>query len=95
MERRYREGKHFRGDNCWTVKAVHKETGEEAEVELFGPDSRSVVAEFRRRVGDVTRPYQHKVRAYLAVPGLGRSFAWSKMSLPMVGDSGMGYDMGW
>jgi hypothetical protein len=53
------------------------------------------VAEFRRRVGDVTRPYQHKVRAYLAVPGLGRSFAWSKMSLPMIVDATEGYGMGW
>lgn len=87
MERLYREGKHFRGDDAYTIKAVRKDTDEKVELELFGPDAASVTAEFRRRYDDTTKPYRYKVRAYLAVPGLGRSFAWARMPLPMVGGS--------
>jgi hypothetical protein len=81
MERRYRAGKHFRGDGCYTVKAEHKTTGEKVEVELHGASAATVVAAFRQTYKDA-RPYQWQVRASLAVPGLGRSFAWQH--LPMV-----------
>lgn len=84
MERRYRAGRHFRGDGCFTVKAVHKETGERVEMQLFGASERAVVAQFRQRHGDTKRPFRYKARASMAVPGLGRSFAWTKMELPMI-----------
>ena len=76
MESLYRGGKHFRGDDFWTIKAKHKTTGEKEVHECFAADAAAARADFRQRYDDTARPYRYKVRAYPAVPGLGRSFAW-------------------
>ena len=54
----------------------YKETKEKVEFECFADDGDSARAQFRATYNDVVRPYRYKVRAYVAVPGLGRSFAW-------------------
>jgi hypothetical protein len=76
MERLYRTGKHFRGDNAFTVKAVRKDTKEKVELEMTGVDVADVRNQFRQLYDDTARPYRYKVRIYPAVPGLGRSHAW-------------------
>ncbi len=76
LEALYRGGQHFRGDDFWTVKAKHKETGETETHECFVADADAARADFRLRYDDTAKPYKYKLRAYPAVPGLGRSFAW-------------------
>lgn len=78
MERRYREGPHFRGDSHWTIRAKHKETGETQTMETQAADAAGARAQFRAIFKD-ERPYTWKLSCSRAVPGLGRSFAWSKI----------------
>jgi hypothetical protein len=79
MERLFRAGKHFRGDNLWTVKAKHKTTGELYEVVLAALSAAEVRSAVRTTLKDVS-PYQWKINASPAVPGLGRSFQWSEIT---------------
>lgn len=79
MERLYREGHHYRGDNIWTVKAKHKVTHEEAELEVTASTAAEARLAFRQHYKDTATPYQWKVSPSPAVPGLGRSFAWSSL----------------
>lgn len=76
METIYRGGKHFRGDDVWTVKGKHKETGEVYEMNCHADDIESARTQFRTNYDDLARPYKYVVSACRAVPGLGRSFAW-------------------
>lgn len=82
MERLYRTGHHFRGDNNWTVRGKHKVTKEAVEYEDVIADSsaeaRTIV---RRLLGDITRPYQWDLSPTRAVPGLGRNFKWEGLQL--------------
>jgi len=78
MERRYRAGQHFRGDCVYSIKAVHKITGEKAELEVTATSDQEARAKFRHVYDDTARPYQYKVAVSKAVVGLGRTFAWSK-----------------
>ena len=84
MEGLYRGGHHFRGDDFWTVKAQHKETGEKYSHECFAPDADGARADFRAKYDDTARPYKYKLRAHRAVPGLGRSFAWKDVETQLV-----------
>jgi hypothetical protein len=81
MERRYRGGKHFRGDDVWTVKAKHKETGEVEQFECEAPSAQVARSLFRYAFNDVERPYRYKLSASQAVPGLGRNFKWQDVDL--------------
>lgn len=83
MEALYRGGKHFKGDTFWTVKGQHKETKETYSLELFAADGDAARAEFRRVYDDTAQPYKYKLRAYPAVPGLGRSFAWKDVAVEL------------
>lgn len=76
MELLYRNGKHFRGDNYWTVKAKRKETGEKEEMTTVADDAADARYQFRRAFNDLARPHRYELRVYPAVPGLGRNFAW-------------------
>lgn len=79
MERLYRTGRHFRGDRTYSVKAVHKLTGEKVVLPaVFGDSVAEVRQDFRTQYKDTARPYQWKLGISPAVRGLGRSFAWSK-----------------
>lgn len=75
MERLYRGGHHFRGDDVWTVRAVHKLTKETLEVEVQAHSPAQARAQFRSQVKD-SRPYQWACKPSRAVPGLGRTFRW-------------------
>lgn len=88
MEAMYRGGHHFRGDDFFTVKAVHKETGEKITFECRVESVAEARRQFRFVHGDNVKPYKYKVRAYPAVPGLGRSFVWKnvKVELPVLQD---------
>jgi hypothetical protein len=79
MERLYRDGHHFRGDNVWTVKAKHKVTGEKVELDVTGTSAAEARAAFRNHYKDTKRPYQWDVSPSPAVPGLGRSFRWEEL----------------
>lgn len=89
MERLYREGRHFRGDQTFTVTAKRAQTGEVVKEEMFGQDVAHVRAQFRRAYDDEARPYQYKLSVSRAVVGLGRDRAWKdlKISLPIIGDN--------
>lgn len=76
MERLYREGPHFRGDNVWSIKATNKQTNETVETEVTAKSADGARTVFRRQVGDVFRPYRWTTNVSQAVPGLGRNFAW-------------------
>jgi hypothetical protein len=78
MERLYRSGPHFRGDDIWTVKAVHKVTKEKAELEVNATSADEARRIFRKRFKDTAQPYSWNLSPSPAVPGLGRSFAWSE-----------------
>lgn len=86
MERLYREGRHFRGDNFFTVKAVRPATGEKVEMGLFGEDAAAVRDQFRTVYNDTAKPFNYKVRVSPAVRGLSRSESWEskKIELPML-----------
>jgi hypothetical protein len=79
MERLYRDGHHFRGDDDWTVKGRHKRTGERQEVHVLAKDAAGARGEFRRLFKD-SSPYQWQVSVSRAVSGLGRHFAWKDVS---------------
>lgn len=83
MERLYREGRHFRGDNYFTVKAKHQVTGEKEELEMLGENEADIRQQFRTRFGDTKRPYKYKLGIYPAVVGLGRRFAWKRIPLQL------------
>jgi hypothetical protein len=86
MERLYRAGRHFRGDNAFSIKAVRQGTKEKVEMSLFGEDAAAVRDQFRVIYDDEVSPFKYKVRVSKAVVGLGRSEAWKdkKIELPMV-----------
>ena len=77
MERLYREGRHFRGDNVWSVKAVNRQTNEKIETQVSAKSADGARKAFRAQVGDVFRPYRWTTNVSQAVPGLGRNFAWT------------------
>lgn len=79
MERLYRGGIHFRGDTFYIVKAKHIRTGETVAMDLFADNDQDARQQFREAYKDTARPYQWKLRPSRAVPGLGRSFAWSSV----------------
>lgn len=81
MEKLYRDGKHFRGDDFWKVPAKHKITGEEREFEANGETAADVRAAVRRLLKDEARPYQWDLRSARAVRGLGRDWQWSSLNL--------------
>lgn len=76
LERVYREGRHFRGDNVWTVRGKHKRTGELIEQEVTAADAAGARAIVRAVLKDTARPYHWDLDPSAAVPGLGRSFSW-------------------
>lgn len=78
MERLYRAGHHYRGDNVWTVKGRHKITKEVVEFETVAASAAAARAAFREHYKDTERPYQWKADPSPAVPGLGRSFRWDE-----------------
>lgn len=82
MERLFREGRHFRGDNLWTVKAKHKVTGEEGAHEVIADTATQARTLVRALLDDDASPYQWKLTASATVPGLGRNFAWSHLQTP-------------
>ena len=77
MERIYRGGKNFRGDSMWTVKAVRKDTREKVSFDCEALTSQGAKDAFRVAYDDTVRPYRYTLSATAAVPGLGRSFAWT------------------
>ncbi len=79
MERLYRGGRHFRGDDTWTVRATHKTTKEKLEVAVQAHSPAQARAQFRAQVQD-SRPYQWDCKPSRAVPGLGRSFKWEDIA---------------
>jgi hypothetical protein len=76
MERLYRAGPHFRGDNMWTVRAEHRVTGEKVELVVTATSPDGARTCFREQFKDTGRPYQWKLGVSQAVPGLGRNFRW-------------------
>lgn len=81
MERRFRNGRHFRGDNFFTVKAERKDTGEKYEEEIRASDKADAREQFRQAYDDTVRPYKFKVAVHPAVVGLGRNFAWQDVEV--------------
>lgn len=84
MEAIYRGGKHFRGDNFWTVKAERKDTKELYNFECTAPTAESARAKFRKAYDDTAKPYKYVLKAYAAVPGLGRDFAWRDVETELI-----------
>jgi hypothetical protein len=80
MERLYRSGPHFRGDNQWSVKATHKLTKEKHELTVTAVSAADARRQFREHMKDTAQPYQWDLRPSQAVPGLGRSFRWETTS---------------
>ena len=83
MEERYRAGRHFRGDDAYTVKAVRQGTREKVSLDLRGPDVATVRAQFRQLYNDTAKPYRYKVRISKATVGLGRSETWESKRMPL------------
>lgn len=83
MEAIYRGGKHFRGDDVWTVKGKHKETGEVYEMTCHAESAEDARSRFRATYDDTSRPYKYTVSPCRAVPGLGRSFAWQDVPVEL------------
>ena len=81
MENLYRGGHHYRGDDYWTVKATHKDTGEVIAYDCVVETAADARHEFRTAYDDTKRPHKYKLRAYPAVPGLGRSYAWKDVEV--------------
>lgn len=86
MERLYREGRHFRGDSVFTITAKHRQTGEIEKLSIHGTGIADVRDHFRRTHDDTVKPYRYDLSIHRAVPGLGREFAWTGLSLPVLGD---------
>lgn len=83
MERLYREGRHFKGDNAFNVSATRKDTKEKVKLILYGEDVAAVRAQFRMIYDDVAQPYRYKVRIEPAVAGLSRSTSWESKRIPL------------
>lgn len=82
MERLYRNGRHFRGDNWYTVKATHKVTKEKLVVEMSAnsiPHAREI---FRATHNDTAKPYRWSLGVCEAVVGLGRHWKWEDVEIP-------------
>jgi hypothetical protein len=77
MEEMFRNGRHFRGDNLWTVKAKHKVTKEKLELETTATSAAEARATIRHQLKDTQSPYQWELGASPAVPGLGRNRRWT------------------
>ncbi len=87
MERVYRAGRHFHGDDAWMVSAKHKRTGERVKVELFGRTAQDVRAQFRRSHNDTRAPHKWQLSVASAVVGLGRHWTWQddgRLALPVL-----------
>lgn len=87
MERLYRSGEHFRGDDTWTVKGVRKDTGEKVEIDVVATSAAEARDKFRRSYNDTASPHRWKLQASQAVVGLGRNRKWSEIeagSQPML-----------
>ncbi len=76
MERTYRAGPHFRGDDVWTVRARHKITKEQITATVSATNAAEARGAFRTQIKDTAQPYQWEADASAAVPGLGRKFRW-------------------
>jgi len=86
MQRRYRDGRHFRGDNAFTISAVRPDTGEKVTQILYGQDVAAVRAQFRMIYDDTVEPFRYRIRVHSAVVGLGRGKVWpDRFSLPVIG----------
>ena len=84
MERLYRAGRHFRGDDQYSVKARHRQTGEQIEIALTADSPVTARRIFRQTHADTRKPHRYKLSVSSAVVGLGRNFAWSgRISLPV------------
>lgn len=79
MERIYRKGKHFRGDNVFTVTGKHRITGERYDLVVEANDPADAREQFRAFYDDTARPYRYTLMVSQAVVGLGRSFAWKNL----------------
>jgi hypothetical protein len=79
MQRLYRDGRHFRGDNTWSVKARHKVTGDTYEATIEADTAEQVRAIVRAVLKD-SSPYRWAINASAAVVGLGRSKQWPTLA---------------
>ena len=77
VERLYRAGRHFRGDNTFIARGKHRLTGEKEEVTLEAFDVADARAQFRHMFDDEARPFKYDVSVSQAVVGLGRHFTWA------------------
>ena len=84
MERIFREGKHFLGDDHWRVKATHKVTDEKLEFDAWGETAADVRVPVREYLDDETRPYKWKLSANKNVRGLARGDVWAHMDLVQI-----------
>lgn len=80
MERRYRAGRHFRGDNHFHVVGKRKDTKEKVELDVTADDVASARNLFRRQYNDTVRPYKWDIRVNSAVAGLGRDHRWEDVN---------------
>lgn len=79
MQRLYREGRHFRGDGQWSVKAKHRVTGDAYETTVAANSAAEVRAIVRATLKDVS-PFQWSINASPAVVGLGRNKTWPDLA---------------
>lgn len=78
MERVYRAGKHFRGDNSYSVNASHRQTGEKVALTIYAGSEAEARDLFRQSHDDNAKPFKYKVRVSPAVRGLGRDHSWAE-----------------
>lgn len=76
MEVLYRTGKHFRGDDFFTLKAKHKETGEVLSYECHAKSKEDARNKFRRDLKDTARPFAYTMTVNQAVGGLDFGTPW-------------------
>ena len=86
LERMFREGKHFLGDEHWIVKADHKETEETQQFDAWGENAAEVRIVIREMLDDEKRPYKWKLRVNKNVRGLGRGHSWASLDLVQLQD---------
>ena len=84
MERLYRGGRHYRGDDTWTVAATHKITRETTSFDCTAASAAEARQKFRYMMKDTARPYQWNAAPSSAVPGLGRNFSWQDRELESI-----------
>lgn len=82
MEQLYRDGRHFRGDNWYTVKAKHKVTKEQLSVEMSATSIANAREIFRATHNDTAKPYKWDLKVCEAVVGLGRHWKWQDVEIP-------------